>query len=248
MMGQCHIGGFGVGGGGYIANAVDYNGSADYLTEQSAGISGSGKEGLISCWVRIDGGDGTTRSIINAGAGNFFVGLNTSNKFTVTATNNSSSTGITSGSMVSSNTYLASSAWIHLLISYNLATGDRHMYINGASDVALGSYTNTTISYNLGNNGFAASYAGVSKFNGCLSELYFTDTYMDISSIGNRLKFRTSNGKPEILGDSGSLPTGVTPIVYLNNPAATINVNKGTLNTNLLIIGSPIDASTSPSN
>lgn len=249
MMGQCHIAGFGGSSDGYIANAVDFNGSSDYLT-RSGSVGSPNQLCLFSCWVRLDGGNASTMDILRLPNEVVKVYRDSSNKFHLSL-RRSDSTIIYEAN--STNSYTSGSSWIHVLMSCDLQDGSaalKHIYINGSSDKTLVTDPNlgSNIAYGVNDTtSVAANQIGGNPLNGCISELYFTNYYLDLSVQANREKFRSAAGKPVDLGSNGSLPTGSQPLIYLKNPAASVNVNSGTIS-NFTINGSPATASTSPSN
>jgi len=123
--------------------------------------------------------------------------------------------------------------WYHILISFDLSdSGKRHVYLDDSdlsTTVTWSIYTDgnlgwgTYSSWDIGSRQDYTNYT----FAGCLSEVYLTNEYLDLSVEANRRKFIDASGKPVNLGSDGSTPTGTQPLLYFNNPAATWNVNKG---------------------
>jgi hypothetical protein len=245
--------GFAVGGAGRV-NAVDYNGSTDYLSRASAlaGAPDTGV-GIISVWFRVDGGDGTDRPIIT------FIASGSSPAVRVVLAFDNflrfSFIDVAKGGFYDftfTSTVLASSSWNHALCNYNhnATSGSRtaQLYLNGVSGVSVGADSGPAFTADYATSGITASIAreGSAYYNGALAELYFAPGQsLDLSMSANREKFNSGN-RPVFLGLDGSLPTGTAPAIYLPNPAATVNVNAGT-GGNFTINGSPTVASTSPS-
>jgi len=84
-------------------------------------------------------------------------------------------------------------------------------------------YAATTPRYRVG-----SSASNGARLNGCLSELWFDDQYLDLSVQANREKFRTAAGKPKNLGSDGSTPTGTAPSHYFKSASPNAEVNDGT--------------------
>jgi hypothetical protein len=238
-------------GGGYAANAVDYGTSA-YLSRASdlAGNS-DGRTGILSVWLRIDGGDGNSLYILaNGNSGG-------SEKVAITRRNTGELDLLLNGAsgsleFATSGTYNSSASWVHLLASWdaNFGAGSKlkNLYVNGSSDLGTVSDSSSAfdIDYTVAEWYVAARGSSAIRFDGAIAELYFApNQYLDLTVQSNREKFITG-GKPVYLGNDGSLPTGTAPLIYLPNPAATVNVNAGT-GGNFTINGSPAAASTSPS-
>lgn len=236
----------------YRANATAFNGSSQYM-HRGASLTGASdsSQGILSLWFRCDGGDGTTQWLFRNFGGTCSFYKDTSNKINVYVANSS---GTRSLSLKTSASYTSSATWHHLLASWdtNFGAGSKlkNLYIDNISD--LGSSTDASLAFNVyytDTNWGVADDAGAGQlFNGCLSEIYFAPgQYLDFSNSANRSKFRDSvTGRPISLGADGSLPTGISPIVYFNSPAASFGTNSGT-GGNFTATGSPTVASTSPS-
>lgn len=243
--------GFGT-GGAFQANAVDYNGSSDYLLRASdyAGIADS-RQGILSFWMRIDGGDGTQMFPFSNYSQTCRIVRETSNDFTMLISSAGGASAVFRQS--SGGSLTASASWRHALLSWdtNFSAGNKllHFYIDGV-DVGTSitdSHAAFDVDYTVGAWSVAATTDPLYPFNGALAEMYFAPgQYLDFSQQANRELFRSPAGKPVGLGSDGSLPTGTAPILYLPNPAATVGNNAGT-GGNLTINGSPATASTSPS-
>jgi hypothetical protein len=231
---------------GYATTASDYDGTNDYAT-RGADLTGiaDGKAGTLSLWARMDGGDGTNM-ILMANA----VGVATScvtiqrsaaNRFQLSL-RNAALTSIGSINSASTN-FTAGATWRNVLCSWDLAAGVARMYV---TDVSEGSVvpTNDTIDYTLGNFSIGAGTGGGTKFNGCLSEVFFHTQFIDLTLAANRRKFISGSGKPVFLGADGSLPLGVQPLLYAPNGNPTTNLGSGGAFT---VTGSLDPCSSSPS-
>lgn len=238
-------------GESYTANAVDFDGTNDYLT-RGAGLTGAadGKEGLFSCWVRIDGGDATQMSLFHAWDSvlttrKVEVFRSSGNLLFVTA---SRADGVGTLSVSTSNSYASGATWLHILSSWKTDTaGARHLYISDVSDLVQNTFLNNAVDYTVNDWGVGArANDGSTKFNGCMAELYFTTSYLDLSVEANRRKFISGGLRPVSLGADGSLPTGSQPLVYLKGVAASFGTNSGS-GGNFTITGTLDAASTTPS-
>jgi hypothetical protein len=122
--------------------------------------------------------------------------------------------------------------------------GARHIYVDDVSNLAVTTFTDDTIDYD--DNDFivgAENTAGTNRWNGCLSEVFFHTSYLDITVEANRRKFRTSGGKPASLGADGSTPLGVQPLLYAPSGNPGTNLGSGG---NFTVTGTLDAASTSP--
>ena len=237
------------------ANAVDYDGGADYLSRASdlAGNADS-RQGILSFWVRLDGGDGATMQLLSGNPGTgatVSLSRSSSNNLQFQVFNSALTSFIQRNS--AGGTFTASAAWKHVLLSWDtdFSAGNKllHFYVDG-TDVGTSIADSSAafdIDYTVAGWSVAATTTGSGVFNGALAELYFAPgQYLDFSQEGNREAFRSSSGKPVDLGPTGSDATGTAPILYLPNPAASAGTNAGT-GGNFTINGSPATASTSPS-
>lgn len=210
-----------------------------------------GKKGLVSVWVRLDALDGTSLMLIHALGGRFYVERKTNNTIQIEA---ASSVPATVLSLLTVNTYTNGPAWLHILSSWDLATGGASgLYINDVSDISVPTFINTTIDYAMASPEWAigAQTTGTSKLNGCLAEVYFNPTtYLDLSVQANRRLFITNDGKPVPLGSDGSVPTGAAPAIYHHldkgETPANFALNRGA-GGNFTITGALTTGSTSPS-
>lgn len=211
--------------GGYSNyTAVDFDGTNDWLTRGGVytGLT-DGSQGIMSFWFRIDGGDGTTRKFSqNSSGGKFDVGLITSNVIRIQLRDATAALVLLYDSTT---TFTAGATWHHVVASWdtNFSAGNKliKVMVDGVQDT--GSVTDGSIAFSIDYATAITEYAiasngaslGTQLFSGCLSEFYFTNTYLDVSQAGNLAKFY-SGGKPVNLGANGSTPTGVQPIVFLH--------------------------------
>jgi hypothetical protein len=234
-----------------IADAADFDGTNDYMA-RGGDLTGivNGKSGILSFWYRVDGGDGGNRIVIgDQASGRFWLRHSTGNLLTLYGY---SPTGSESIALFSNTAYTTSASWLHVLMSWDLATTTTYLYINDVSDKSASSRSaNLDIDYTLSADlRIGAQPSGAEKINGCLAEFYFSPgNYLDLSIKANRRRFITADGKPAQLGIDGSVPTGTAPILYLHldNGEAVENfaTNRGT-GGNFTITGTLDAASTSP--
>ena len=223
-----------IAGAGFAPLAADFDGTNDSMARGAAltGIANS-YTGILSFWLRLDGGDGASQMVCQTGPDDYIQILrNASNKMRVTLQNGGS--GVYIFETVS--TYTASATWRHFLASWDsTGGGTSHLYVNDVSDktvisgstgaiITLGSSTNFYICID--------TIAG-RRVNGALTELYFAPAqYLDFSIESNRRKFISSDGKPVDLGATGSTPTGTAPIAYqtvrAGGVATDMATNRGT--------------------
>ena len=203
----------------YTAHAVRFDGTNDYLN-RGANLTGlvDGKEGLFSGWLNFKGGDGSQQGVLVNTPEQFQIARLSSNVLRVIGTG-----GATTSLNISSNsTYTTASGWTHFLVAWRLTTPEAYLYVNDSNDEAAGSTElDGPIDY-AGTDWLVGSRpAGADKLNADISDLYWDDSFMDITIEANRRKFIDASGKPVDLGSDGSNPTGSAPLICLNNATTT---------------------------
>lgn len=208
----------------------------DYLPEQES------LKGIFSCWFNYAATSSDANSLLN------FESL--------TGTHDFQQIGFSSGAPrillrdslkntlidVTADTASNNGAWNHILISWDLTTGntfadDFHMFMNGV-DVKPGSASTftvgTAVEWGAGDDFVTQYRMGVVDNTGLSASIKHAawylalDQYLDFSVAANVAKFIDSNGDPVALGADGSRPTGTAPDFYFDNPVATLLTNRGT--------------------
>lgn len=233
---------FGGGGGGSSFSAVTFDGSNDYLT-RGADLTGNadGKKFTLSAWIKMNGGNGIAQAILRNATGRFAFNRGSSGTFSF-AGFNASGTQILG--MDTSSTYTASSTWHHIFASCDLSTGTALVYIDGVSNLNLGTKitTNDFLDYTDTNWSIGALTNGTYKANADIAEFWFDNTVaLGASDVS---KF-FSGGHPVSLESDGSLPAGKKPLIYLKGPAISFNTNLGS-GGNFTVAGTLTDAATGP--
>ena len=228
----------------YFAVAVDFAGSVDRLNRGAAltGISDS-KLGLISVWVRIDGGDNSERYVLQQKTDRLAVILLNTNIFRIQLTDG------TNLQRIHSNTaYTASSTWLHILTSWDRGNDVKHLYIADGDELDPVTLTDHVVDYSTTDFAIGATTTGFALWDGCMSEIWFDTQYLDLSIESNRRLFIDGSGKPVDLGSDGSTPGLGQPLVYMNqNSTSTWHTNAGS-GGGFNESGSISDCSDSPSN
>lgn len=207
----------------------------DYLANQESFT------GIFSCWFNYSATSSDANSLLNFED--------------TTGTHDFQQIGFTSGAPrillrdqlkntildVTADTASTNGAWNHILISWDLNTGntfadDFHMYMNGVDvkPVSASTFTVGTEAEWGSGNSFASTYRmGVIDNTGLSASIKHAiwylaiDQYLDFSIAANVAKF-ISGGLPVVLGVDGSRPTGTAPDFYFDNPVATLLTNRGT--------------------
>lgn len=233
-----------------VVDAADFDGTNDSMA-RGAGLTGAAdsKRGILSCWVRLDGGNGVTQFLVDNTSSRFLFARAGTSVITLQGQNAAGSTIL---NLTTTGTYTAGATWMNLLSSWDLATaGASSLYVNDVSDKNAVTFTDDTIDYTVANWYVGIGASTVDRLNGCLAELYFAPgQYLDFSLVANRRKYISASGKPVHLGLTGALPTGTAPLVYqhLNDAEAVANfaTNRGT-GGDFTITGTLDTGSTSPS-
>lgn len=233
----------------FEALGATFDGSNDYATHTGAltGIT-DGKAGTLSVWLNTGAlSSGTTYDVVYISTTRMLMRRDSSNNLIVqgyTAGN------VTTLLLTSSSNLGASSGWNHWLASWDLAAGAGYLYKDDASHLAGGpTLNNNNIDYTFNNSVVGAQNTSF-KWLGDMAELYFDDSFIDISVEANRRKFIDAAGKPVNLGDDGSNPTGSQPLIYMSvrpgDAADDFVTNRGSGGTYTLT-GSLALSSTNPS-
>lgn len=237
-----------------VVDAADFDGANDYLS-RGADLTGASdsKSGIISAWLRFDAGVAQQFVLDNAAtaATRFFFYRTSLNRFAVSGRN---SAGTVILSLSSNTAYTNGATWLHVLVSWDLATAAGHLYVNDVEDAFVTkTLTDDTLEYTTGafHVGASPNASAGDEMDGCMAEVYFAPgQYLDFSSTTNRRKFISASGKPVHLGTDGSLPTGTAPLLYLHlddgEAVANFATNRGT-GGDFTITGTLDTASTSPS-
>lgn len=240
-----------MGGNTSRLNAVDFDGSTYMLRGSDLSGNADSSRGTLSFWWRFDATGARMAMLMpTAGTGGFTCDFDSTGRLSLQLAD------ATASSSVIMNTTSAPGAgtWNHVMASWdtNFAAGARltHLYLDGSSNktVVTDSGSAFNIDYTRDNWGFASDVVtNAQRFNGCISEFYFSPgQYLDLSVSANRLKFRTADGKPAVLGESGSLPTGTPPIIYFRNASDLFNINLGTGGNFVVTSGTITSCSSTP--
>ncbi len=224
---------------GYITTAVTFDGTADHLSD--ANPLSDGQTLAFSLWAKFDT-DNTRHILFYTDNGRTLIERTTGNKIRFyTETSGGSALVNVSGTT----DVLASSGWVHIAVSINLATPTIKMYVNGADQG--GSASSGTAAFKSGSTNLNFFGLGGSlRFDGDTADLWMAQTYIDFSSSTNLEKFRSPAGKPVDLGADGSTPTGAQPPYFLKGTASTFANNLGSAGA-CTVTGALADAASSPS-
>jgi hypothetical protein len=216
----------------YRANAVNFDGTNDYLT-RGAGLSGAADSKLLtaSIWFKMAAGtDGGTHqlfsgsSAVGGGANRTRFRRQPTNVFQFTGLNAAAATIV---DFASSATITVAAGSIHALLSFDLANAaNRHLYVNDVSDYNHTTYTDDTMDLTIADWGVGAAADGTAKFSGDMANLaVWFGVYVDLSVVTNRRLFRDPGGKP--VDPAIAIASLGTPTVLLSGATASWETNDG---------------------
>lgn len=234
---------------GFTAEAVVFDGTSDGLSATSLTGTADGKQGTISLWAYFNNLPSTNPRFMYFGNGidqQFTIYQNTSSGFSVWGQNVSGTNVL----LAHSTTTLTTGTWYHIIASWDLSTTTYQLYINDTVDsVTPSTITNDNIDYTV--TDFTLMYnkfpSPANFIDADISEFWFDDSYIDISTTTNRRKFITASGTPENVGSDGSTPTGTSPLIYFSGVASTWNAgtNSGA-GGNFTMTGAVADSANEP--
>ena len=243
----------GAGGGsrGEGVNAVNFDGTNDWLSK-ATDLTGNADaiDLLVSVWFKMDAGaDGAKVVFAMSNGGKVRFQLDAAHKLNIQIFNPADTAiWVWLGGLTF--TTILNLGWHHALISCQLAaTPLIHQYIDDAIEVGASSTGPAagTIDWTRADWGIGSNSAGsVARITGDIAEVYLTNEFLDLSVEANRRKFIDASGKPVDLGVDGSTPTGTAPLIFLSGDTDAWHTNKGS-GGGFVENGALTDAATSPS-
>lgn len=213
----------------HVVEAVDLDGTSDYANRGADLDMADGTDATMSAWFNMRGGDGSSRYIISSVGNRFNLQRDSSNKI-LCSFGTVGGSNIWQGQTTATFTTSVNTDWHHVLISVSLvATPKRHIYIDDVNDQndVVGPGGGGTIDMTRTDWDVGQRSDNIRRFFGFLSEVWFTDTYIDITVQANRRKFISAAGKPADLGLDGSRPLGFQPSAYFRRAAPDWEANQG---------------------
>ncbi len=222
--------------------AVNFDGTNDYLTRGAVltGLPNNNGIGTLSFWIRA----GRAYTAVASGGAVIATGSTFDHGLCVQLANSADGRLQIRGSDKNGNGVLdlrsntvapisTIGAVYHVLASFNPEiAGSNKLYINDANQTNLVSRVDAAFGWAEAGANFAigALANGTTRVNGDLGEIWFHNTYIDLSVQANRRKFITAAGKPADLGINGEKVMGTRPQLYMAGPPGQWNtgVNRGT--------------------
>ena len=212
---------------GPIIGAVLFDGTNDYLTRGGDWTGSSDtKTFIVSFWLKIEGGGGTTRRILDDTTSFNLVEIDSSDKIRIKLQN------VITGTILdikSTTSFTADGLWHHFMSSGDMAAGTAYLYRDGVEDkTTTTAPVNFSADWTRTEHSVGATTVGGSLLNVDMAEFYFNiATSLDLSVSTNRDKFYNA-GRPVSLGADGSTPTGSQPLVYLKHVPGAAATDFGT--------------------
>lgn len=234
--------------GAFTAQAVTFDGTTDVLQATSPMMPANNKQASFSGWFRRSAFGVSSLILLARSSGTriFEIKLtNVGNVIEVIIANESDGLSY----YYKTNSSYPLNQWNHVLMSLDGdSSATAEIWLNDVKQAVTNStfVTGTDIPYNLTstiNIGQPANLPSTFRFAGSMSEIWFTNTFIDFDIEANRRKFIQSDKTPANLGANGSTPTGVQPIVYISGDASVWNAgtNAGSSG-NFVMTGSVVDS------
>lgn len=124
---------------------------------------------------------------------------------------------------------ISENVWYHAIASFDTTSGQGRLYINDVEvDYDMRNVASGGQVMDIQSGAYMVHFFGWSGgFEGEIADLWYDDSYVDLSVEANRRKFITGSGAPASLGANGSGPTGAQPLIFFSGDAAQWGTNKG---------------------
>jgi hypothetical protein len=216
--------------GGYTAEAVTFDGT-DSL-EKTSNLTGlsNGKQFTVSTWL-YTGVSSTYGVFGNHGFKVYAQWRLGDNRIDFVG---NSTSGLILNDQAAS-TFNAGE-WYHILYSVDLgvASSNTQCYVNDTqATITHATFSDADLAFDSG--AISAGWTVGSIYDntpandpfqeivGDMSEFWWDDSFLDLTTETNRRKFITADGQPVDLGSDGSTPTGSSPKMYFTGEASTWN-------------------------
>lgn len=118
---------------------------------------------------------------------------------------------------------LVSNTWYNLIISVDSIEGIVQVFLNGVqltTVISSNIFNSTTIAQPQGDSNGGSSFqliTGSLPNPGCVADAYWDapSSFIDLTDPTNLAKFIGGSGNPIDLGTDGSIPFGISPLIYL---------------------------------
>lgn len=237
-----------------VVSATQFNGTITFrrLTDLIGNVDG--KKGIFSCWFKFNrntdnAGMTFYQDIFNGGFFRMEVGLTS---HTIDAIFRDGGGANKAWINFSANPVpIDVDGWQHILFAWDVQGANFALgRLNGLvapGDPAPVALSDATLKYTADEHRLFGTLTGAQPFNGDIAQFYFNNKEtLDIRVPANLRKFIDLHGFPVDMGANGELVTGTSPIIFLNNPAATFHQNLGTGGDFVSIGGAPTTGLSTP--
>ena len=216
----------GVGKPLYIPNAVNFDGTNDWLRQNAPGLADT-KQVTGSFWIKYSGNpSGDVVFEVDSGKLAF---LAVNGILRVLGRNNAPADVLDIRVAGTAN----DGKWHHILFSFDLTnTSNRHRYYDDTVYAgSITTYVDDFMDLSGGNDILVgvSTPGGAGKWPFEIADFWLDfGTYLDLSDVNIRRQFIDASGFPVNLGTDGSRPTGSPPDIFLSGATASWHTNKGT--------------------
>lgn len=227
----------------YVTNSISFNGANSIVYRTSALENTSNSStGTISFWFRPNNitKDQTILSIANTSNSLYppilsVTFANTSNIAIIKIIARNAANTKLLELTTNTSTLIFKNSWNHIVATWDLSSNSNcRVYLNDLNSTKLTTINSDIISYTNGSNVSIGGEVNLTDaYDGCLSEIWFSNNYVDISNATIRKFFIGANGNllPSNMlqsnGYMGSVSINVTPSIYLRSNVLFANVNSG---------------------
>ena len=165
-----------------VSNALDFDGSNDYVLAANAGPTGTSNR-TVECWIKTSTSQQSQQVILDYGT------MVLGSRFTLNLINFGKLRIEVGGNGFNSTQSIADGNWHHVAVTYNHNAAIKfNMYIDGVLETSQ----NTTVAVNTANAGIQIGRRndGVNYFNGAIDEIRIWDIARTQSEIQNNMNFR----------------------------------------------------------
>lgn len=210
---------------GYSANVgANFNGTDGYLNALDVSGVTDGKAILFSGWVKLAGAVSGTDYIYRSTNGRVTIQVDSAERVAMLCSNSAGTLIIS----LRTTTVLTTGSWHHVTVGADTATSSSFVILDGSTVTnELVLTADGIIDFSDVTLACGATTVGGSLFVGCMQDMYLTNEFLDMTSAPNLAKVYGPG--PVDLGADGSNVTGTAALIHQRNPAATFEVNGGSL-------------------
>jgi len=219
--------------------SVILDGTTDYWLGPNVQVASS-KTGALSLWFKTGAIESSGAQALftawstGVGATGYYLLLSISGTLDRIALIGRDAATATIFSLTKNSASLTDSTWYHLMTSWDVGNELGNMYLNGTDQAPIEVWDqDVVVPYSSANSWDVGVYMGSTGtasalFNGILDDLYFTTTYIDLSTAANRRLFYGREGTKVGLGHNGFRPTQSRPEILLTHGPNNYGQNAGT--------------------